>query len=295
MNKLHYFNITYVCDSNCLFCAANVGIINHATYTMDVEDFEKKLLERNVQNGDRVMISGGEPTMSPYFWQILDVCEKNHCCIDLTTNGHFFSDEQNVKRILTYSSAVVRIPLFGIGNYHDYLTGRKGNYNKTMQALDNFSQVIRYDGITLNVKFLLCKATVRSNTEVYNMIYSRYGDLFEYSLSPILVSDKVRLNEQLLLAPYTELIKKTGNFIENSNLNCDIVPLCLLSTKKVNEFIQRKKISFDKMYADAQIQYEDMDNYWCDECKICKLNRYCDRFLPSYIDYYGTKEIKPFI
>ena len=73
MSKLHYFNITYLCDSDCLFCAANIGMINHASYTISPETFEQNLLKSNVQPGERVMISGGEPTLSPYFWPILAV------------------------------------------------------------------------------------------------------------------------------------------------------------------------------------------------------------------------------
>lgn len=295
MSKLHYFNITYVCDSDCLFCAANIGIISHDTYTMGIEDFEEKLLAEDVQNGDRVIISGGEPTMSPYFWQILNICEKYKCCIDLTTNGHFFSDQKNAEKISAYNSVVVRIPVFGVGDYHDFLTGKQGNYNKTMQALNNFSYMMNRQNLTLNVKFLLCKATIKSNMEIFDIIYSRYGDLFEYTLSPILVSRKAILNEKVLLDSYANLIKESGNFINMKNLNCDIIPLCLLSKDKVCEFLKRKKISFNKAYADANIQYENMDNYWCDKCSICKLNQYCDRFLPSYIDYFGTDEIKPFI
>lgn len=295
MSKLHYFNITYLCDSNCLFCAANIGLIDHSTYTMTAENFEQNLLKSNVQPGDRVMISGGEPTLSPYFWPILDICEKYNCCIDLTTNGHFFSDINNTKQLSTYSSVVVRIPLFGIGEYHDYLTGGIGNYKKTMQAISNFSQVISPPTMIVNVKFLLCKATTQSNQEVYRKLYAQYGDIFEYTLSPILVSKKAIMYADVVLAPYSELIKECQEFIEQKNINCDIIPLCLLSESKIADFIKRKKVSFDKSYADSQLQYETMENYHDNACEICELKNYCDKFLPSYIDYFGTGEIRPFI
>lgn len=295
MSKLHYFNITYLCDSDCLFCAANVGIINHKEYTMTPEDFEKKLLKSNVQPGDKVMISGGEPTLSPYFWSILDICEKHNCCIDLTTNGHFFANMNNVELISLYHSVVVRIPFFGIGNYHDYLTGGVGNYKKAMKALSNFSNIVSIPNMIVNVKFLLCKATVHSNQEVYRDIYAQYGNMFEYTLSPILVSHKAIMHANTVLAPYSVLIKACEDFIEQKNINCDIIPLCLLSESKIVDFLKRKRVVFDKSYSDSHIHYETMDNYIDNACEICKLHKYCDGFLPSYIDYFGTEEIRPFI
>lgn len=294
MSKLHYFNITYICDSDCLFCAANIGIINHKDYTMTVENFEQELLESGVQNGDRVMISGGEPTLSPFFWEILDVCEKYNCCIDLTTNGHYFAENKNVERISKYKNLVIRIPFFGLEKHHDYLTGKSGNFYKSMSALDNLSHMVQSLHLVVNVKFLLCKATVSSNIEIYDYIYSKYKNIFEYTLSPLLVSRKTIQYKEELLAPYSELINKSIDFIEKDNLNCDIIPLCLLSKKKIRDFLRRKKIDFSKSYNDAQVRYESMNNYECVGCDTCRLNNYCDKFLPSYIEYFGTSEIAPF-
>ena len=93
MKKMHYFNITYLCDSDCKFCAANVGLINQDGYTIRPEVFEKQLISENVQDEDIVMISGGEPSLSPYFWDILDICKKYNSHVELTTNGHIFEDK----------------------------------------------------------------------------------------------------------------------------------------------------------------------------------------------------------
>lgn len=295
MNRLHYFNITYLCDSDCLFCAANVGLIHTENYTMTAESFSKALQEEDTKASDRIMISGGEPTLSPYFWEILDECERRKCCIDLTTNGHFFSLEKNIKLLSNYSSVVVRIPVFGIEEYHDYLTGKKGNFEKTIKALDSFCSLVASQKMTVNVKFLLCKATIKSNQEAYDYLFDRYGNNFEYTLSPILISQKVRINESILLSRYSDLICQSQDFINIENLNCDIIPLCLLPHSKLNSFLRKKRIVFEKAYSDAELQHSDMDNYWCDKCARCRLNKYCDRFLPSYINYYGDDEISPFI
>lgn len=294
MAKLHYFNITYNCDSDCMFCAANVGIIDHQGYTMKPEDVLEELHRSDVKSGDRSIISGGEPTLSPYFWQILDICDELGCCIDLTTNGHFFVDNDNVYKILKYDPVVIRIPVFGLEKQHDHLTGVQGGYNKVITALDNLSKIARKANVTVNVKFLLCKATVNSNAEAFEHLLAKYRNMFEYTLSPLLVSQKAIMHKSELLLPYRELIAQSIDFVENENINCDIIPLCLLSEKKRNSILKRKRVDFTKLYNDAHIHVDHMDNFHCNSCDNCRFNPYCDRFLPSYIEYFGSDEITPF-
>lgn len=294
MKKMHYFNITYVCDSNCLFCAANIGMINHNNYTMTDSEFEQQLLSESVKPGDYIMISGGEPTVSPYFWKILDICKKYNCNIELTTNGHFFADIEQAKRLYTYQKANVQIPLFGLEIKHDYLTGHVGGFKKTIAALDNFAKLIQNEQFSVSVKFLLCKATVESNIEAYDFCFERYGNKFYYYLNALLVSKKVIANSSELLEPYTVTMNKLGDFVNKDGLIVDTIPLCLLSEKKRNEILKKRNYTFEKVYADAKKKNLVISNYKGQKCEICHLEKHCDKFLPSYIEYFGDNEIKPF-
>lgn len=289
---MHYFNITYICDSNCRFCAANIGIINRSGYTMSPNQFEEQLLSEDVQTDDFIMISGGEPSLSPFFWNILDICKKYNCIIELTTNGHLFSDMTFAKRLFSYERVNVQIPLFGLKEKHDYLTGCKGGFDKTIKALDNFAGLVN-DQFSVSVKFLLCKATVDGNVMGYKFCYDRYGDKFYYYLNALFVSKKVKKNKEELLEPYSETIKKLGDFIEYDNLIVDTIPLCLLSNEKRNKVLKRRNYDFKKIYSDAKTNEKDMCNYLDDKCIKCQVEKYCDKFLPSYIEYFGNHEIRP--
>ena len=293
MKKMHYFNINYNCDSNCLFCAANVGLINYKEYTMTAEMVEKQLLKDNVQKEDYVMISGGEPSISPYFWDILDVCKKYNCHIELTTNGHIFSDVNLAKKLSDYYSINVQIPVFGLEKQHDYLTGCNGGFQKTLQALNNFYILVRDNIFSVSVKFLLCKATVEGNKSAYKMLQDKYGDKFYYYLNALLVSEKAKNNSEEILEPYTVTLNRLGDFVEYDNIIVDTIPLCLLSEKKRNMVLARRDFDFEKTYSDARKADEIIQNYLDDKCKICMVEKYCDKFLPSYISYFGDDEINP--
>ena len=294
MKQMHYCNITYLCDSSCKFCAANIGMINHDGYTITPQEFEKRLLGQNVQPGDIVMISGGEPSLSPFFWDILDICQKYDCYIELTTNGHSFYNRDVALRLYSYKKINVQISCFGLQERHDYLTGRIGNYEKMLGALYNFAAFELDSSFSISVKFLLCKATVEGNKQAFAELYSIFGDRLYYYLSALLVSSKVILNRAELLEPYSDTLRKLGDFVENEKIRIDTIPLCLLSEKKRNAFLRQKQINLEKLYSDAKINNKEMDNYICRSCSNCKLFAYCDRFLPSYIEVFGSSEIKPF-
>ena len=69
--------------------------------------------------------------------------------------------------------------MFGDVTQHEHLTGVKGGYNKLIVAQENLSKIARNANIIVNVKFFLCKATVKSNSEAFECLFSKYGNLFE--------------------------------------------------------------------------------------------------------------------
>ena len=295
MNNNHYFNITYNCDSNCIFCAANCG--NRAdNFKREVtpEEFEKALIIGNVKVGDKVTICGGEPTVSRHFWDIISICKRYECNINLMTNGHYFAEIENAKKLLNYRPIVVRIPLYGLCKTHDYVTGGEGNFNKAIQALDNFAKIKNYNDV-INVKFLLCKATVNSNIDVFKYVYENYGDQFEYSVSPLIISNKVLERSNELLDTNTHLIELSKDFLGHKSINCDMLPLCMLSENKRKEYIRRIRKKYN-------VRYNDSDNCTVEDkakksskCKICIYNEYCYKVEPTYLNYYGDSECHPFV
>ena len=69
--SIYYFNITYRCNSRCMFCAADIPI-NSSCHEMQIEDFRNELDKENVGENDRVIVNGGEPTLHKDFFLFLD-------------------------------------------------------------------------------------------------------------------------------------------------------------------------------------------------------------------------------
>ena len=101
---LSLLEITDVCNLNCPICYASSG--THRTTHRSLEQVERMLdmIVRNELEPDIVQISGGEPTIHPQFFEILDAAKQRpikHLMVN--TNGvRIATDEAFAKRLATY-------------------------------------------------------------------------------------------------------------------------------------------------------------------------------------------------
>src|SRR3569833_2485619 len=101
---LSLLEITDVCNLNCPICYANSG--THRTTHRPFEQVERMLnmIVRNEMEPDIVQISGGEPTLHPQFFDILDAAKQRpikHLMVN--TNGvRIARDEPFAARLATY-------------------------------------------------------------------------------------------------------------------------------------------------------------------------------------------------
>ena len=102
---LTLLEITDACNLNCPVCYAESGT-HRATQHRSLEQIEF-MLDRIVENEgepDVVQISGGEPTIHPQFWEVLDACKRRPIKhLMLNTNGvRIASDAAFAERLATY-------------------------------------------------------------------------------------------------------------------------------------------------------------------------------------------------
>ena len=101
---LSILEITDVCNLNCPICYAGSG--THRTTHRALDQVERMLdmIVRNEKEPDIVQISGGEPTLHPQFFEILDAAKRRpikHLMVN--TNGVLIAtDEAFAKRLSAY-------------------------------------------------------------------------------------------------------------------------------------------------------------------------------------------------
>lgn len=102
---LTLLEITDACNLNCPVCYAESGT-HRATQHRSMEQIEFMLdaIVRNEGEPDVVQISGGEPTIHPQFFDVLDACKRRPIKhLMLNTNGvKIARDAEFAKRLATY-------------------------------------------------------------------------------------------------------------------------------------------------------------------------------------------------
>jgi MoaA/NifB/PqqE/SkfB family radical SAM enzyme len=83
-----------------------------------------------------IEISGGEPTLVPYFWDLLDrLCAMDGPEIKVTTNA-VRHEPGFAERFAKYKNLTVQISVDGVGEVHDGIRGAEGAFEKTAQNIE---------------------------------------------------------------------------------------------------------------------------------------------------------------
>lgn len=298
--SIYYFNITYRCNSRCMFCAADIPI-NSSCHEMQIEDFRNELDKENVGENDRVIVNGGEPTLHKDFFLFLDEIYKRGAKIDLYSNGMRFQDENFSKQVLHYENIHVRIPLFGANaDFHDALTGCNGSFVAVTTGLDHLCKHIQRPA-TLEIKMLLSRATITQNEKIYELICSRWkNSQVNISLNPLLISETVIKKKELFIETYSRMMELSCELLEKAygrspQLSLGLIPFCVYPKEdlfhKYNHTLRERKKTY--YYSDPMRKGNKENRFDLDGCNACIYKGTCPEFPMSYLQYFGIDEIKP--
>ena len=306
----------YACNIRCKFCFYK---------DMKHQDI-RHLIDRQLEEGKRFGlldwdISGGEPSILPYWFDILkqmkDMGFRNLACI---TNGYKFA---NKDFLIDSKYAGLNELLFSLHGsteeIHDGMTGVKGSFAKIKEALTH----ARYYGMKIRINVVVTRDNYKDliNIAKLAMPYKPVAfNFLPYRIENAAPKDKnvVRYSE---IAPY---IKDTIDFIDD---RCKVAiryaPFCLFEgyeqyiagyLQRVfdeyewNEYTIRR---FDGVRFNRDVPTLDVNSdKWELElkaltgsikhvanhgtkCLACKYLKVCDGIWYSYAKVWGIDEFKP--
>ncbi|MGW5714725.1 mycofactocin radical SAM maturase [Amycolatopsis sp. NPDC003865] len=130
------WELTYACNLSCVHCLSSSGRrdpreLSTAECTALIDEFERMQVFY-------VNIGGGEPTVRPDFWELVDYATEHHVGVKFSTNGVKITPE--VARRLAASDYVdVQISLDGAtAEVNDHVRG-PGSYATAIRAMEHLS------------------------------------------------------------------------------------------------------------------------------------------------------------
>ena len=138
--KKAVFSITEECSMRCKMCynwrlKDSENTVNLETWKKAVKDLDNLKKEKMLLN-----FIGGEPLEKNYVLDIVKEATKHNIKTSLTSNASLI-DENMAQKIIDSGLTTLCISLDSLNpEIHDYYRGKKGIYNKVINALEIFSE-----------------------------------------------------------------------------------------------------------------------------------------------------------
>ncbi len=272
---MQVLRMTGACNNRCRFCMVSREIEQGQQPRFD----ELSSLLASLPAGERVDFFGGEPTLYPGFWELLEFSAAQGHQISLATNGRYFSLPEAAERIAKFPVAM-RSSLYGDdAALHDFLTQVPDSFAETCAGLKNLSErgckvLVNIVMLQENMDRLSAITQVLAACGVRRVKYSMLIDGWNFlpSIAPI---DGLRAS----LWDAIEVALAEGMYfvLEKS-------PYCLLPaflTQCHPESDPKMISSSSKLYAKADI------------CADCIGRDHCLGVEKSYLAKYGERGLAP--
>jgi MoaA/NifB/PqqE/SkfB family radical SAM enzyme len=305
----------YACNIRCKFC------FYRNEKHIDIQD----LIYQQLYWGEKYGItdwdiSGGEPSILPYWFEILYRMKKmgfrNIACI---TNGYKFSDPEFLLESKELGMNELLFSIHGsTEEMHDAMTGVDGSYVKMHTALVN----ARYYGMKIRINVVVTKDNYKDLLNIAKKVMPFRPIAFNFL--PFRIENSADKDNAVRYSDIAPYIKETIDFIDD---RCKVairyVPFCLFEGYEIyvagylqrvfdeyewNEYTIRK---FENARFGKDIEPLDLEtNKWILEkkslqgsikhvanhstkCLRCRYLYVCDGIWKSYANIWGIDEFKP--
>ncbi|MFA5917165.1 MAG: radical SAM protein [Candidatus Gracilibacteria bacterium] len=294
MDNSYFLLVKGLCNTNCSFCnfyEIKTGLDEYKHF-MNLKDEVDKVYNTGIRNIN-IGVSGYEPTVFKYFFEILDYINKKGIDINLISNGVKLANNDFCFKLKKYIKMVF-ITIYSSDDLeHHILTQNNDSYTLKHEAIKNCIN----NNIDISISILLLKPTLKSLSKIIEQIsvyfYSdklcRIIDL----LTPNTVMGEDR--NKILVPSYTSSVIKIESILDEYNnlFNANniklrmnqTIPQCLFGNEyeNINLLFQPKQ----KKIIDTQTI---IDRYFFDKCNDCKYHKSCSGIEQEYIKIYGTNE-----
>jgi len=300
MKRIFYFNITFICNNDCLFC------FSHSTYYKKIskfscDDIVQIINSYGITSRDRVIINGGEPTLCKELQSILQVLNYYGVEVVLYSNGRLFCNKVFCESVLKYITRVV-IPIHGSREVHECITQKKGSFDETVQGLENIIQLGYADKIEL--KFIVSQKMIDESFSI-----STFMDIYALKIENIVISGQVETKVGMLYGFYRPNEIRLGAYVskeiqqllsEGHRLKLMDVELCCMEDSVKHKILmlpeEKEDIQYEYYYFDGSIKSGKLISYDAERsCNNCEIKGLCRSIMHSCKVLYIDKEIRKII
>lgn len=132
----NWVRLTFDCNDRCVFC---LDAHTHDGTNRDREAIKQQILDGRRKGSDRLILSGGEPTIHPNYIDFIKLGRMaGYRKIQTVTNGRLFAYGDFLTRCIDAGLNEITFSIHGVNaRIHDALVGTKGAFDQEVVGLQN--------------------------------------------------------------------------------------------------------------------------------------------------------------
>lgn len=287
-NGYIYIKLTNKCNTLCNFCADDW--IKRRAPDPSLEEIKNTILKEYNSGYKSLIITGGEPTLSPILLDVLTFAKKIGIqMIQLVTNGRLLSIPRFLDKIDPFVDRY-QISLFSSDPYtFDKMCNANGAFIQVIEAMKLL--FIRRKNVMVNC--VITKDNLEELDKILILAYSLNVSYFQYSfLKPMAFAYEncVYLKYSQIMPKILKVIELKEMKLKNISLGFDNFPACVFpNIEKQIQYISdlKRPLKNKKTYQEFKVKTE--------KCAKCKYFEYCEGLEKSYYQLFGDEELKPIL
>jgi radical SAM protein with 4Fe4S-binding SPASM domain len=233
--------LTYNCNNKCSWCYANSNNLKEKQIFQ--EEREEETIDLLSSLGiKRIILIGGEPTLYPNIFGIINKIANSSMKIGLISNGRKLSNYQFAKRLKSSGLEAMSISL---GSYcskiQDEITGINGGFNQTMVGLENALSV----GLKVSSNTVINKNNIGDLEKIVDLLRDKVNTM-TWNFCGICLSEDSN-NESIISPKETaRAIERIYDYTKKKSVKIKVVtpmPHCVFDEDYLDTFKKENIIS----------------------------------------------------
>ncbi len=279
------------CNSKCIMCTNPSDFQDRDPF----EDYSFTKLKRRIiaakifdKDGnlidDKIILTGGEPTIHPDFFKILSFIRKKFppVIIELDTNGRRFYYPSFTKKVLGFGRINIYTSLHGFDSKtHDAITRTRGSFSQTIKGIEN---VLRYKTLGLHqleLRIIITKLTYQYAEKILRFIKEKFPGVDRVVIIFMEMEGQAGKNFKIVgltHSQFKKFIPKIAKWIDKfKEFRFYHFPLCTIEPS-LWKYTWRTLPEYEVTFVT--------------DCKNCFYRKYCLGVHKDYLKKVGEKEFK---
>lgn len=221
----------YRCNLKCDFCYTLNNVLDKPK---DVLSIFKQIDTLKSAGITEIEFSGGEPTIHPKWFSILEYSKLYFNYFSVVTNGTKFDDIEFLEKSIQLGINEILFSLHGHdAASHDSRVGKNGSFDKMMKAFDNINSLVTEKNYNIKIRINSIvdnKFNPIKHAKLISDIYKKY-DLKQINFLPINFWDDAERNTTLNYSLVSENLKICIDILDiktNLDINVRYIPYCFM-------------------------------------------------------------------